>query len=678
GNGGAGGAGGAVSVTSTGSIATSGAGAHGVFAQSIGGGGGVAFGPATFGLPFAFAGSNGDAGMAGDVTVTTSADISATGANAFAILAQSEGGSGNGRIAIDVNGGHVTGGSGAGAAVGFLGGSDNRLVNHGTLGSVSGLAGYAITGGAGDETVTNYGTVIGNIDLGAGNNHFVNEAGATLHSGAILNLGSGALLENSGALSPGGVGVVHTTALTAGLHQEASAVYQVDLDFAGDAADRVNVSGAADLAGTVALSTQDPAAIRPGTRQVTILSAAGGTTDAGLGLAAQDTAVVHYWLAYPNANDVALTLSVDFAPFGLNRNETAIGRYFNSVQVAGSAPALGPMIAGLVALPGVRQLGAAYDQLSPEPYASSEVVAVLSRQRFADQTFGCPDRGRAEADAREADCAWLNLDANRFDSDASVENFAYAEHAETVTAGIQKVIAQAWRLGAALAYQDGTLDVRERAMTEGHSVMAGLSLSRSFGRTTVGASLTGSAGSYDTTRYIDFPTPGARAHGARNDRVTGAGLRVAHDFERGGWYVRPTLDGGFTHVRFDAVSESGAGAADLEVAERSASYGHVRPAIEIGGEASAKGGTAVRPHVVVGVTRYLGGTEPELTARLAAAPAQAGTFVVREAFDQTYFDATAGIDVVRPSGAALRLDLLGQFSSHTRDYGAMLKVLWPF
>jgi hypothetical protein len=91
--GGGAGNGGNVTVTSTGDVTTRGAGSGGIFAQSVGGGGGIA---GIGGAGSGFAGSVGGAGSAGAVTVTHTGDITAPGDYSHGIVAQSAGGTGTG------------------------------------------------------------------------------------------------------------------------------------------------------------------------------------------------------------------------------------------------------------------------------------------------------------------------------------------------------------------------------------------------------------------------------------------------------------------------------------------------------------------------------------------------------------------------------------------------------
>ena len=88
------GAGGAVSVTSKGSITTAGSAAHGIFAQSIGGGGGTMVGGQTLGIGVAHGAGGGSSGDGGKVTVVGQGTIQTGGVTARGIWAQSIGGGG--------------------------------------------------------------------------------------------------------------------------------------------------------------------------------------------------------------------------------------------------------------------------------------------------------------------------------------------------------------------------------------------------------------------------------------------------------------------------------------------------------------------------------------------------------------------------------------------------------
>jgi uncharacterized protein with beta-barrel porin domain len=331
---------GAVTVTSTGNIATAGNYASGIVAKGYG---------------------------AGAVTVTSTGNIATAGGNASGIHAES----GGGPIAVTIKSGTVSGGSGSGAGVDLVGGSNNTLTNFGTVTALSGLA---IQGDTGNNTINNFGTVVGNVILGSGTNAFNNMAGGLFNAGATVNLGAGNVLTNAGTLSPGGAGVIQTTALTGNMAQTATGRLFTDINIAGGTSDRINVSGTAALSGAVQVQVQSPIL---GPWQQTVLSAVGGTTNNGLSLLASPA--LHAQLVYPNATDVAINSSgINFVMPGLNRNQIALGNALNGA-VGGGGPVINLLLNGVTTLPGYNL---ALTQLSGESATGSQQTTFDAMNNF--------------------------------------------------------------------------------------------------------------------------------------------------------------------------------------------------------------------------------------------------------------------------------------------------------
>jgi uncharacterized protein with beta-barrel porin domain len=274
----------------------------------------------------------------------------------------------------------VSGGSGTGAGVELVGGTDNTLTNRGTVTALSGLA---IEGDTGNNTVDNFGTVTGNVVLGSGTNAFNNQAGGLFNAGATVDLGAGNVLANAGTLSPGGVGTIQTTALTGNLTQNATGLLLTDIDVASAASDRVNVSGTAALAGTVQVRLQH---LVLGPWQQTVLSATGGTTDNGLSLLPASPAL-HMQLIYPNATDVAVQSSgVNFIVSGLTGNQSAVAAGLNgAVQSAGlGGPVLNTLLTDFTSL---GSYGNALTQLSGKPGGAISQTSVAATDQFVNAIF---------------------------------------------------------------------------------------------------------------------------------------------------------------------------------------------------------------------------------------------------------------------------------------------------
>ena len=401
------GTGGVVTVQNTsGAILVTGNNSIALLSQSTGGGGGVVtgLGPAQQNDPAdgvapagatggqSFFGSAGGRGVAQATVINQTGDLIGTGVNSFGLAAQSAAPDGAGDIAVNIlNASSATrslieGGSGQGAGVLIMDGKANQLNNAGVITSVLGVDGFAIRATGGSDRVTNTGYVIGSVDLGQGANGFANAANAVFLSGSTVNLGAGNSLSNGGLLAPGGVNRVLSTSLNGNLTQSPEGTLLIDLDLAKVTADRINATGTAALAGTVLLNLPDLFAsaplVKPGTRDLTILSAAGGATLQSLSLVALQTAVVAHALVSPNATDVVLRETIDYAPGSLSQNGAAVGNAINAIQLAQSSQGFAPVAAALFFQPDQAALGRTYDLLAGSAAAGIQPLSFLAGDEF--------------------------------------------------------------------------------------------------------------------------------------------------------------------------------------------------------------------------------------------------------------------------------------------------------
>ncbi len=185
-SGGASGNGGAISLDIGAPIAVTGQDAIGVVAQSIGGGGGLG-GSGTG----AFAGvtSSDGSGTGGDVTLTISDKVSSTGTRGMGVFAQSQGPDGNDQVTITASsGGLIIGGySDSSSAVMVAGGNGNSLVLNGD--SVVESGSYVTGNDYGDNYAVRY-SGSGTTAEGAILNVTVNDT-ASLHGDVLLENADG-------------------------------------------------------------------------------------------------------------------------------------------------------------------------------------------------------------------------------------------------------------------------------------------------------------------------------------------------------------------------------------------------------------------------------------------------------------------------------------------------------
>jgi hypothetical protein len=171
----------ATALAETGSeILTTGLFSHGIFAQSIGGGGGN--GGVTGGLGFALGSSGASGGLGGDVSVTSGANIGVSGLAASGIFAQSIGGGGGnatgggGFVALGGSGG----GAGSAGSVTVTTLTGGQIQTSGTLGH--GIFAQSVGGGGGTGSTTGGVVAVGGSGGSGGNGGTVTVTNAGLVS----------------------------------------------------------------------------------------------------------------------------------------------------------------------------------------------------------------------------------------------------------------------------------------------------------------------------------------------------------------------------------------------------------------------------------------------------------------------------------------------------------------
>ncbi|WP_428523202.1 hypothetical protein [Roseibium sp.] len=399
-DGGKGGNGGAITITSDGSITTSGAAAHGIFAHSVGGGGGSA-GELTVSVGQGRIGSEGGTGSGGRVDVSVKGTVSVTGEGSHGIFAQSVAGreslsdgvsvtvSGlveakgkNGRaILVQADEAGTSSSSSGGvssvtvdaggkvqkvgseddyAAIAFLSGRtttdssgaiahSNLLTNHGEIYSP---AFVVESDGQSGLRIQNYGTMYGRLRLGgAAQTEVTVEAGGKFYLGnSDLGTASNSLFANSGTIKPGWTDDLSTITLksSGSFQQYKSGTILFDAQTGDNAAngklvlDIKNVS----LDGTVRqnfINNPDFASGEKGSFIDVIQYTGKGSIDKS-GLSAPSGTAMAYTLNWSDENKLSIDYEVDYsgAKSGatISDNAARYGSFFNRAMQAHHGSAL--------------------------------------------------------------------------------------------------------------------------------------------------------------------------------------------------------------------------------------------------------------------------------------------------------------------------------------------------
>lgn len=670
------GSGGAIEINHNGIITTSGVNAHGIFAQSAGGkqdalDPGFAYAPD---VTFADRQDRG-----GDITIVVDGGVIVSGMGAHGIFAHTEGGDANGDISVELKaGGVVRGGTGSGVGVRFQAGATNLLTNHGAIGAMASISGMAVFGDSGDETIDNFGYMLGSVDLGTGANRFQNNADALFDMGAKVALGDENDLVNDGFLSPGAVNNLLTSQVTGNLLLNPTSTYLLDLDLQPNLTDRIDVSGATTAGGFTKVIINNPGYATPGSYEHVIINSDEGVTEDGLELITLPSAVITYGLQYPNPDDVVLTWDIDFAPADLNRNQTSIGDYVNRLQIAGGTDAFRPIAAYLFGLPDVQMLATAYDLMSPEPYLANEIGTLFSNLRFADGLLSCRVRDGAFKFNSEDQCGWFRLTGNNLSRDSSREYFQFSETSYGMSGGIQSAISDRVHVGFGASFETIETDAYANTSTRGERAQAGVTVKGNFGPFTLSNAFTGGYAWFDTDRHIGIPDASVKATAESSIGFLSNHVRAAYTMGSSSVYLRPLIDVGVSYLHFGGFSETGGGPLSLDVRGHDNVYGTISPAIELGGEWGREDGTLLRPFARLGLTHFIGDTTPEIYASFASGLDSVDPFRITTDLGETFVDTSVGLDFIVPGGTTLRLSASGQFSKEVESYGGSLKLSVPY
>ncbi|MBN8906345.1 MAG: hypothetical protein J0H99_06915, partial [Rhodospirillales bacterium] len=406
-------------VDSSSNITTTGANAHGIYASTISGSGGV-IGHAD-GSGYSFSGQGQDwclgncpplAWVSANVNAGT---IRVSGAGASGVYSESWGGELSAAYVTVASGASVISTGASSAAVTIATWGDGLLTNNGVIdgsGNASQAAVNVIAPNASKFSVSlqNSGQISGSINGapgsglgGAANIVLANLPSGTLNAGPQINLGAGRLA-NDGSLSIGYGRAISATTLTGTLLQSPTGRLVVDTDHAAKRADMLVVQGSAQLAGTI-----EARPVTLSRAPVTVLSATGGVSLA-------PSATGHRSYAFnlqplSDGTNIRIQPSADFTGMGgLNAQQREVATHLQ--QLWNNGESLGT---GFAALSGIQDAGSynrAMDTLSGQTLGAIAAWRYVSSMNFVNNMQSCPIFVGDSMAMRESACAWGRVTGN--------------------------------------------------------------------------------------------------------------------------------------------------------------------------------------------------------------------------------------------------------------------------
>lgn len=669
--------GGNVTIDNTGTIATTGSNAHAIFAQSVGGGGGLY---ATTGS--LLMGTAGGEGNAGAIVITNSGSISATGSGSSAIYVDTQGKSNSSDVNIS-NSGTITGNSSAPAIMlmGGNGNGDGTVTNAGTIAAMNGTAVSASATSSSFAVVNNNAgaNLVGDVNIGS--KGMITNNGAW-NTNATSNVGT---VNNNGLLIVGGASSSPNseTEFTGNLNN--AGTLQFGVDFYKGLGNFLDVDKVLNF-NNGSLVTIVPTSLMPNA-PVEIMFSNGGNgalpqvTDPG------NNFLFNYALGY-DYEDVMTVQALSTSRFaitammaGASGNTMAVASNLDATWQnvgSGMSQSQAQTFASLASISTGPQYLAALTNLGNEGAQAASVAHVVASDAFVERMNSCPRFQDGQQDTREHDCVWGRVIGSNGDHDATGESVGYRQSGSVFQLGGQKEVATDWFVGGSVSADNSNLDTRAvSSSVDGHGWTAGVVAKHQMGDWLVSAAIEGGSMSYDATRQTRLPGLGGMARGDFDVSHWGLHSRISKQFAFQGWYLKPYVDLHATHIESDGYTEQGAGALDLKVLPSSTNVFGASPMIEAGSNLVFDNGMSLQLYGGVGGSFYNQGTLGSDMQFADSAPGT-GTFHIDSDLPSDRFKTTAGVNFKASDHWDVRLEYSGEFADHFQSNTGALKVSYKF
>lgn len=667
-------------------IRTTGDYAPAIFAQSIGGSGGVVtYNNADGSFDRIQArGTAGGIGNGGPITISlTGSTVSASGQGSPGIFAQSDGNT-SGKIQIAIDGkSSVQGGSDDpafpgnqpyvdrdAAGIRLMGGTGNEISNAGTISAVNRLAILTDTP-EGNTQVTNTGTISGDVVFNGGAGNVVdNRSGGVIEAFTAVNL-HGGQLRNAGALLVGGAGAVGRTTVTGDLVQGATGRLVVETNHSTGAADLLDVRGHASLGGVVEVHPVSLA-----NRPVTVLSATGGLA-VDPGFTASRTHLYRFDTRQ-SGGSLQLHPVAEFsaAAGSLGKTQRRVAAHLQRLWDSGAG-----FDEGFTALAGVGDGGSyarALSSLSGQAVGAVAALRYSSSHGFVTNMLDeCATFEGAGRTQDEASCTWARAFGGVADQDSTRDALGYHSSSWTLQAGGQREIAPAWFLGGSIGYESSSLrGDGGGAQVSGDSLLLGATLRYQTGPWQASGALDFGYGWYDSRRSVAAGSFQGTADASPTIWHVGAHARLAYQAPIADWYVQPRLDLHLTYVHGDSYTETGAGPFDLAVDSEGATTFAAIPAVEVGGRIALGETVVLRPFASAGLELNANG-DWAATARFADQPGSGG-FRATTPIPDVLGKFTVGAEVLSTSNWDFRLQYGAEVGDGYASHAGLGRLAYRF
>ncbi len=633
-------------------VITSGANAHGIFAQSVGGGGGLVASQDR-GVVVGSAGGSGSGGVA---EVDVYGSVTATGHNASAVflnadLADYDNPGLTSAVLNVYKGGSVNGNISAPAVL-LVG----PTLNVNNSGLISNPGGTAIESRNNGPAVYNNpgGVIVGNLNIPGGvvtnDGVWATGSSSNLNGGDFYNNADGTIDVLGGSSSPYGTSTIIG-------YVNVSGTIHTTVDFYNKLAGELVVTGGQgglDFSGgaTYLLTT---ALLAPNQVQV----ASGDTLTPG-SLKIQDAGnLLFQYTPKFVGNALFITPSAELASVAQKNSFSAAEQSTAGSLQSGFIPGMSEKTAGTYAQLSALSTTAAYrsalDNLGNETSQAVGTARLASSITFVERMNSCPEFEGEGNELREHACAWSRVDRQHIHRDSNDSGMGYVQDNYTVQFGGEGQSGEDWFLGGSVGYENSDLSGDVAHGVTGDSWMAGVVLKHQIDEWLLSGSLDAGRGHYRAWRVIHLGNLAQTATGNFTGDHVGLHMRAARQFAFRTWYLKPYLDLHVTRLHTDGYTETGADQFDLRVNGEHDTVFAASPMIESGHRFDLPRGMTLRAFAAVGATVY-NRNEWGARANLLEAPTQEQDFRAVSTLPKTIGKINLGMSLLASNSLDIKLE----------------------
>jgi uncharacterized protein YhjY with autotransporter beta-barrel domain len=648
----------AITVDEGSAIKTTGALAHGIVAQSNGGGGALV---ATDGA--LVMGTGGGAGTSGQIDVTVNGSVSTTGAGASAVVINAEGATPSANavnLTVGANG-SVVSSNATTAVVIRSSAASNTITNNGTIGAPG--ADAILSTGTGVVNVVNSGWITGGVEIGQGTFQIVGTTGGWT-PGAY---NSASTFTNNVEID---LGTRHTFAGNL-----------VNNDLLYTSANFVDgTGGVAVVTGTATMNPGARLMVEPSAlaaKPFTMLTAGTLQLNATPTVVARNGGQFTYNLSTAN-NQLTITPQANVGntvqALAGSEGMLNLARHLDAGFTSTVSGEMAQHYAALARVPDGAGLLATLASLGNESAQSVGTAHLARSQRFVEHMGSCPQFDTSGARLQEQPCGWARITGNNARLGSALPGAGYTNEDYTVQIGGQTRVADGWFVGGALSADDS----RARAATgmtsvDGRGATVGAMLKYESGNWLFTGAVDAGIGSYESKREVLLGSTERKARASFNGRHVGVHGQVAYQHAFGDWSVKPYIDVHATHLRTDGYTENGAGALDLRVADASDTLYAVSPMLELGRRVDFTNGMKLHAYAGAGMT-VVDDNRWEADAQLLGIAADAGSFKSVATAPNRRTRLNLGAKLFTVGKLDFRLEYARESAGDFRSHSAWLKL----